>query len=83
MSSAKMNDKYLFDESNVQCIFDSASLIPGEYLIRVVLHEPGEQNYDDVDSHCGFTILKHDFKKTGFDFSTIWKTKTFVKSEWE
>lgn len=83
MSSAKMNDKYFFNESNVQCNFDSSALIPGEYLIRVVLHEPGEQNYDDVDSHCGFTILKHDFKKTGFDFSTIWKTKTFVKSEWE
>ena len=81
--SSRMNDVYYQYESVIKIKIDSIGLVPGDYKMRVVLNIHGYDNLDEW-MDCGrFTISKHDIYNLGFDFSTIWKTKTFLKSDWE
>jgi lipopolysaccharide transport system ATP-binding protein len=57
-------------------------LLPGDYSIRFVLHVPGDDNFEDWQSAINFNILSHDVNNTGFEYTSIWSPKTFLKSEW-
>ena len=61
---------------------DSVGLVPGDYSIRLVLHVPGDDNFDDWNQVVNFNILSHDINKTGFEYTSIWSPKTFLKSTW-
>ena len=82
-SSGKMNDKYYEPETTkIRCEIDSTGLLPDDYSIRLVLHVPGDDNFDDWKQVVNFNILSHDINKTGFEYTSIWSPKTFLKSEW-
>ena len=82
-SSGKMNNKYYEPETTkIRCEIDSTGLLPGDYSIRLVLHVPGDDNFDDWKQVVNFNILSHDINKTGFEYTSIWSPKTFLKSEW-
>lgn len=82
-SSGKMNNKYYEPETTkIICEIDSSGLLPGDYYIRLVLHVPGEDNFDDWNQVINFNILSHDINKTGFEYTSIWSPKTFLKSQW-
>ena len=82
-SSGKMNNKYYEPETTkIICEIDSVGLVPGDYSIRLVLHVPGDDNFDDWNQVVNFNILSHDINKTGFEYTSIWSPKTFLKSTW-
>ncbi|GIZ07447.1 ABC transporter ATP-binding protein [Flavobacterium sp. UMI-01] len=83
-SSGNMNNKFYDPETIlIKSNIDSSGLLPGDYSIRFVLHIPGEDNFDDWKGAINFNILSHDINKTGFEYTSIWSPKTFLKSEWE
>lgn len=82
-SSGKMNDKYYEPETNkIMCDIDSSGLLSGDYSIRLVLHVPGDDNFDDWKQAINFNIMSHDINETGFEYASIWSPKTFLKSKW-
>ncbi|SHM95109.1 ABC transporter ATP-binding protein [Flavobacterium xinjiangense] len=82
-SSGKMNNIYYPKQTTlINCKIDSAGLLPGDYSIRFVLHVPGDDNFEDWQSAINFNILSHDVNNTGFEYTSIWSPKTFLKSEW-
>ena len=82
-SSGKMNNKYYEPETTkIICEIDPVGLLPGDYSIRLVLHVPGDDNFDDWNQVVNFNILSHDINKTGFEYTSIWSPKTFLKSTW-
>ncbi|KDN53975.1 ABC transporter ATP-binding protein [Flavobacterium seoulense] len=83
-SSGKMNNKFYDSETIlIKSNIDSSGLLPGDYSIRLVLHIPGENNFDDWTAAINFNIISHDINKTGFEYTSIWSPKAFLKSEWE
>jgi len=82
-SSGKMNDKYFEPETTkIICDIDSSGLLSGDYSIRLVLHVPGDDNFDDWKQAINFNIMSHDINETGFEYASIWSPKTFLKSKW-
>ncbi|WP_369765625.1 ABC transporter ATP-binding protein [Flavobacterium sp. WC2429] len=82
-SSGKMNNMYYSKQTTlINCKIDSSGLLPGDYSIRFVLHVPGDDNFEDWKSAINFNILSHDVNNTGFEYTSIWSPKTFLKSEW-
>lgn len=83
-SSGKMNNKFYSNETVlIKCKIDSSGLLQGDYSIRIVLHVPGDDNFEDWKKAINFNILSHDLNKTGFEYSSIWSPITFLTSEWE
>jgi lipopolysaccharide transport system ATP-binding protein len=82
-SSGKMNSKYYEPETTtIICDIDSTGLLAGDYSIRLVLHVPGDDNFDDWKQAINFNIMSHDINETGFEYTSIWSPKTFLKSKW-
>ena len=82
-TSGSMNNKYYGpDTSEVICEIDSSGLLPGDYSIRLVMHVPGNDNCDDWKQVINFNILTHDINQTGFEYTSVWSPKTFLKSKW-
>jgi lipopolysaccharide transport system ATP-binding protein len=82
-SSGKMNNKYYKPETiKIICDIDSSGLLPGDYSIRLVLHVPGDDNFDDWKHAINFNVMSHDINETGFEYTSIWSPKTFLKSKW-
>jgi lipopolysaccharide transport system ATP-binding protein len=83
-SSGKMNNKYYSNNiTSVKCKINSSGLLPGDYTIRIVLHVPGRENFDDWNEAISFNVISHDINNTGFEYTSIWSPKTFLISEWE
>ena len=82
-SSGKMNNKN-FNSSNTEIKFniDTLGLLTGEYYLRFVLHVPGDDNFEDWNNAINFKIIQHDINKTGFEYTSIWNPKTYLKTEW-
>jgi lipopolysaccharide transport system ATP-binding protein len=82
-SSGKMNNKYYEPETTkIICDIDSSGLLPGDYSIRLVLHVPGDDNFDDWEHAINFNVMSHDVNNTGFEYTSIWSPKTFLASKW-
>jgi lipopolysaccharide transport system ATP-binding protein len=82
-SSGKMNSKYYEPKTTkIICDIDSSGLLPGDYSIRLVLHVPGDDNFDDWKHVINFNIISHDINETGFEYTSIWSPQTFLASEW-
>jgi lipopolysaccharide transport system ATP-binding protein len=82
-SSGKMNSKYYEPETTkIICDIDSSGLLPGDYSIRLVLHVPGDDNFDDWKNVINFNIISHDINETGFEYTSIWSPQTFLASKW-
>ena len=83
-SSGKMNgiDYNSSDCENLSFQLNSTPFIPGDYFIRLVLHVPGEDNYDDWSSCMRLTIIKHDILKKGFQFNRIWNPQLYAEFKW-
>ncbi len=82
-SSGKMNNKYYEPATTkIDCDIESFGLLSGDYSIRFVLHVPGDDNFDDWQHAINFKIVSHDINNTGFEYSSIWSPKTFLKSKW-
>ena len=73
-----------FNSSNTEIKFniDTLGLLTGEYYLRFVLHVPGDDNFEDWNNAINFKIVQHDINKTGFEYTSIWNPKTFLKTEW-
>jgi lipopolysaccharide transport system ATP-binding protein len=82
-SSGKMNNKYYEPETiKIICDIDSSGLLPGDYSIRLVLHVPGDDNFDDWEHAINFNVMSHDVNNTRFEYTSIWSPKTFLASKW-
>ncbi|SEP54844.1 ABC transporter ATP-binding protein [Flavobacterium urocaniciphilum] len=82
-SSWKMNNKSFNSlDTEIKFKIDTLGLLTGEYYLRFVLHVPGDVNFEDWNNAINFKIVQHDINKTGFEYTSIWNPKTFLKTEW-
>ena len=82
-SSLKMNAVgYSNTTQKITCKMDTTPLLTGDYYLRMVLHVPGHDNFDDWNQAVNFKIVSHDIHNTGFEYTSVWKTATFVSTEW-
>ena len=83
-SSGKMNN-IQYDSAICNSVLfelNSTPLVPGDYSMRIVLHIPGEDNFDDWNSCCLFSIIQHDILNTGFQFHSIWNPQLYAEFVW-
>jgi len=83
-SSGKMNNVQYDSAICNSVLFElnSTPLVPGNYSMRIVLHIPGEHNFDDWTNCSSFSIIQHDILNTGFQFHSIWKPQLYLEVEW-
>lgn len=82
-SSLKMNGVgYTATTQKITCKLDTTALLTGDYYLRFVLHVPGHDNFDDWNQAVNFKIVSHDIHNTGFEYTSVWKTTTFVTTSW-
>lgn len=78
-------DSVLYSQKTtvLKCEFDPASLIPGVYILRFILHIPYYDNYDDWKNAISFEITENDLRGTGYSYPGIWSAQQYVSHKWK
>ena len=61
---------------------DLKSLLADSYSLRVVVHKPGFNNYDDWRDITFFNVEQNNSSKNGFSYPGNWEAKQYVNNTW-
>jgi len=83
-SSVIFNKKFYESQGRFAiCEINPQALIPGGYFFRIILHVPGEENFDDWKNCLHFEIVNHDINNSGYSYPYIWSAaKIFLENKW-
>ncbi len=63
---------------------DTTPLVRGTYHFRFTLHNHhAQETYQETPPEFAFSINDNDMEKVGFDYTTFWKSRFYMKSSWK
>jgi lipopolysaccharide transport system ATP-binding protein len=73
---------YSKDTKLITCKIEPEALIPGKYILKLVLYAQYFIYHDLWEKAIAFEITENDYHNTGYNYPGIWESQYFIKNTW-